>query len=379
MFSRIVPYAHREWGSDTNSSGPTSGDLQLVGVDVDDLWLPFQSVGRGFLTWFSSNRIRPSILFSLEPSELNDQNHQSPADRPFQGKPRRQCDIGIEGGQLKKVALDSIPPRWRPHSRRHMMPGPPAVADQRLFPLAVGWNPPTWFWTPDAVAGSPNGQHQDGPEAQIRTTNPVPAARVRHRSGGRPIDCELSPWTAAEPGHRCGPRRVAAGCRELSGWCRLFQSPKDAAACQHRDGSELGWANETPVAYDRITSDMDASGCLGFSPHRKTTVEDGDSGRPRGWSADNLRRHLQRAAGFRSRRPGTGRTIKAPGSVAEGLQQLLADLAVVRQRVATLRKLLGRQAEPSRLADDLVVLERAVEAIRITGETGPFDCVAGSR
>ena len=98
-----------------------------------------------------------------------------------------------------------------------------------------------------------------------------------------------------------------------------------------------------------------------------------------GWSADNLRRHLQRAAGTGSRRPGTGRKIGVPGSVVEGLQQLLVDLAVVRQRVAALRKLLVNQAGPSRLADDLTVLERAVEAIRTTGETGPFGSVAGSR
>ncbi len=37
---------------------------------------PFQSAGMDFLTWFTSNRIRPSILFSLEPSELKDRNHR---------------------------------------------------------------------------------------------------------------------------------------------------------------------------------------------------------------------------------------------------------------------------------------------------------------
>lgn len=78
-----------------------------------------------------------------------------------------------------------------------------------------------------------------------------------------------------------------------------------------------------------------------------------------GWSSDKLRRHLQRATGTGSRRPGTGRTIQAPGSVADGLQQLLVDLEVVRKRVSALRtlKLAG-------LADKLAALDVAVAGIR---------------
>ncbi len=49
-----------------------------------------------------------------------------------------------------------------------------------------------------------------------------------------------------------------------------------------------------------------------------------------GWSSDNLRRHLQRATGKGNRRPGTGRTINTPGSIAEGLQQLFVLLNLQR-------------------------------------------------
>jgi hypothetical protein len=82
------------------------------------------------------------------------------------------------------------------------------------------------------------------------------------------------------------------------------------------------------------------------------------------WSSEKLRRHLQRNAGTINRRPGTGRMIGAPDSVAEGLQMLLTDLEVVRKRTAALRELLRNQAGPSGLADNLIVLEKATEAIR---------------
>jgi hypothetical protein len=88
------------------------------------------------------------------------------------------------------------------------------------------------------------------------------------------------------------------------------------------------------------------------------------------WSSRQLRRHLQSVAGTGNRRPGTGRAIRAPGSVADGLQQLLVDLEVVRKRAAALRKLLGNQSVPAGLADHLVVLERATEAIRTFGAIG---------
>ena len=59
--------------------------------------------------------------------------------------------------------------------------------------------------------------------------------------------------------------------------------------------------------------------------------------------------------------------ITAAHTATEGLQQLIVDLEVVPKRVAALRKLLGNRSGPSRLADDLVVLERATEAIRMSG------------
>ncbi len=77
------------------------------------------------------------------------------------------------------------------------------------------------------------------------------------------------------------------------------------------------------------------------------------------WSSANLRRHLQRAAGTGSRRPGTGPKIQDPSSVADGLQQLLVDLEPVRKRVTALRKL-----KLAGLADKLAALDVAVAAIR---------------
>ncbi len=118
---------------------------------------------------------------------------------------------------------------------------------------------------------------------------------------------------------------------------------------------------------------------LASVPTEKQLLKRAEQAADKGWSADNLRRRLQRAAKTGNRRPGTGRTIRKPGSVSEGLQQLLVDLEVVKKRVAVLQVLLAKNSNRSRLADDLVVLERAVEAIRISNETGQYDSVAGSR
>ena len=66
---------------------------------------------------------------------------------------------------------------------------------------------------------------------------------------------------------------------------------------------------------------------LASVPTEKQLLKMAKQAADKGWSADNLRRRLQRAAKTGNRRPGSGRTIKTPGSVAEGLAQLLGSYA----------------------------------------------------
>lgn len=68
----------------------------------------------------------------------------------------------------------------------------------------------------------------------------------------------------------------------------------------------------------------------------KTLLKTAKLAAKRDWSCERIRQHLQRATGGKSRRPGTGRKMRMPATLEEGLQQLLADLDVVKKRLEVL-------------------------------------------
>lgn len=116
-----------------------------------------------------------------------------------------------------------------------------------------------------------------------------------------------------------------------------------------KTGAPLTWAHLVALASAPIENELMEAATLAAK---------------QSWSSTKLRRHLQlAAAGTGNRRPGSGRAIQAPQSVAEGLQQLLVDLEVVRKRVAALR-----QMKVAGLADKLAALDVAVTAIREASE-----------
>lgn len=83
----------------------------------------------------------------------------------------------------------------------------------------------------------------------------------------------------------------------------------------------------------------------------------------RGWSAAQIRHHLQRDTGSFSRRPGTGQKVRKPTSLFEGLQQLQLDLEVVRKRVEVLRELAAATPGATAITNKLVVLAEAAKAL----------------
>lgn len=82
-----------------------------------------------------------------------------------------------------------------------------------------------------------------------------------------------------------------------------------------------------------------------------------------GWSASQTRQHLQRESGHFSRRPGTGQKIREPKNLLVGLQQLQADLEVVRKRVEVLLGMVAAMSGANEITNKLVVLAEAVKAL----------------
>lgn len=78
-----------------------------------------------------------------------------------------------------------------------------------------------------------------------------------------------------------------------------------------------------------------------------------------GWSSDEIRRHLRLDTGGMSKRPGSGRSVQKPKNLQEGLQQLLANLEVVKKRVEALREL----DTPAEIGNKLVVLKEAMNSL----------------
>ena len=95
----------------------------------------------------------------------------------------------------------------------------------------------------------------------------------------------------------------------------------------------------------------------------------------RGWSAAQIRHHLQRDTGSFSRRPGTGQKVRKPTSLFEGLQQLQLDLEVVRKRVEVLRELAAATPGATAIINKLIVL---AEAARALGDTDEVKRLIGS-
>ncbi len=78
-----------------------------------------------------------------------------------------------------------------------------------------------------------------------------------------------------------------------------------------------------------------------------------------GWSATEVCRYLRLDSGGLSRRPGSGSPVRKPKNLQEGLQSLLADLAVVEKRLVTLREV----PAPDEIGNKLVFLGEAVKSL----------------
>ena len=82
-----------------------------------------------------------------------------------------------------------------------------------------------------------------------------------------------------------------------------------------------------------------------------------------GWTEAQIRRHIQDESGISNRRPGSGRTMKAPSDLASGMRQLTDELRVVSKRIQLLQELAAADASQADLRNRLTTLGAALTKI----------------
>ena len=82
-----------------------------------------------------------------------------------------------------------------------------------------------------------------------------------------------------------------------------------------------------------------------------------------GWTDAETRRYIQAESGISNRRPGSGRTMKAPSDLASGMRQLTDELRVVSKRIQLLQELAAADASQADLRNRLTTLGAALTKI----------------